>query len=137
MTTRPAYNSFDRKQLAWLGLAVIVLYVVLPQMGNFRNSLPLLGHTQLANVWLATITTILTYVAAAGTYCLLALHRLSYARTLLVQLAAMFANRLLPAGIGNIGVNYAYLRRRKHKTAEAASVVTINNMLGMAGHMLL
>jgi uncharacterized membrane protein YbhN (UPF0104 family) len=46
-------------------------------------------------------------------------------------------NRLLPAGIGGIGVNYAYLRKARHGAAQAASVVAVNNGLGFAGHTLL
>jgi uncharacterized membrane protein YbhN (UPF0104 family) len=79
----------------------------------------------------------LTYLAAAGTYWWLAVHALSYARTLLIQIAGMFVNRLLPAGIGNIGVNYAYLRKAKHSATEAASVVAANNTLGIISHGLL
>lgn len=79
----------------------------------------------------------LTYLAAAATYYLLAYHKLRYSQTILVQLAATFINRLLPAGIGALGANYAYLRHRRHSRVEAGSVVAVNNLLGFTGHALL
>jgi uncharacterized membrane protein YbhN (UPF0104 family) len=78
-----------------------------------------------------------TYLSAAATYCLLAFKPLKYARTVLVQLAAMFVNRLLPGGIGALGSNFVYLRREGHNSTQAGSMVAINNLLGFAGHSLL
>ena len=49
----------------------------------------------------------------------------------------MFINRLLPAGIGAMGVNYLYLRKNKNTKIQAASVVAINNLLGGIGHNIL
>jgi undecaprenyl-diphosphatase len=79
----------------------------------------------------------MSYVAAAGNYCILAFRPLAYGRTLLIQLAGMFVNRLLPAGIGSISVNYLNLRQSRHNGAQAASVVAANNGLGIIGNSLL
>ncbi|HVV67216.1 MAG TPA: YbhN family protein [Candidatus Saccharimonadales bacterium] len=125
------------RQLIVLVLAVIAMYVVLPKLGNFRHSLSLLPSANTSELLLAAVFTGLSYLFAAGTYKLLAFHLLHYGRTALVQVAGMFVNRLLPAGIGGIGVNYAYLRKSRHSTAEAASVVAVNNTLGIVGHLLI
>jgi uncharacterized membrane protein YbhN (UPF0104 family) len=137
VSTQDQKFSINRRQLLLLGLSLVAVYVVIPQIGNFRHSLPLIPQANFADLWLALLCTVATYVTAAGTYWFLALHRLSYARTALVQVAGMFVNRLLPAGIGGMGVNYAYLRRSKHTATEAASVVTVNNVFGTVGHGLL
>jgi undecaprenyl-diphosphatase len=86
---------------------------------------------------IAVVLTAATYAAAAATYCLLAFKPLRYGRTATVQLAAMFINRLLPGGLGALGVNYAYLHRMKHSPAQAGSVIAVNNLLGLLGHILL
>ena len=74
---------------------------------------------------------------AAVTYGLLAKHPLNFGKTLLVQLSGNFVNRLLPAGIGAIGINYAYLRANRHDLPQSASVVAANNLAGGVGHLLL
>jgi glycosyltransferase 2 family protein len=123
----------------WLVVVVllVLLYLIVPQLGSFRSSSQLLRHP--SPVWLlaALLATATTYLSAATTYWLLAFKPLRYPRTVLVQLAAMFVNRLLPAGIGGLGANYAYLRRTHHDRAQAASVVAMNNTLGIVGHVLL
>lgn len=130
-------SLLDKRQLVLLVIAVIALYVVIPQIGDFRHSLTLLPRAERPDLLAAAGLIILTYVAAAGTYYCLALRPILYARTLLVQVAGTFMNRLLPAGIGGIGVNYAYLKKARHSNAQAASVVAVNNGLGFVGHALL
>lgn len=126
-----------RRQLLILLLAAVGLYVIIPQLGSFRNSLSALSDANWNYIVLAVLFTALSYVAAAGNYCLLAWQRLSYVRTLLVQIAGMFVNRLLPAGIGGIGVNYLYLHKSGHSGTRAASVVAANNLLGIIGNLSL
>ena len=55
---------------------------------------------------------------------------------MLIQYAGTFANRLLPGGIGALGVNYEYLRRRRHSLTEAGSVIAANNLCGLVGHVI-
>src|SRR5438046_390791 len=102
-----------RRQVLLILLTVAALYVLVPQLGDFRSSWHLLRHP--APVWVlaAGLFTMLTYLAAAGTYKLLAFQNLRYGQLILIQLAAMFVNRLLPTGIGAVGANYAYLRHEK------------------------
>lgn len=131
---RPSRPS--RRYLLLVALLALALYVLAPQFSSFKSSWHLLSHPLPAWVVAATILTMLTYLAAAATYCLLAFRPLRYGQVVLVQLAAMFINRLLPGGIGALGANYAYLRRSRHGAAQAGSVVAINNLLGALGHGL-
>jgi uncharacterized membrane protein YbhN (UPF0104 family) len=126
-----------RGRLVVIGLLALAVYVVLPQFADFHSSWQVLRHIDLWPAGLAVIFTALTYLAAGATYWVLAFKRLPYWRTAGVQLAAMFVNRLLPAGLGAVGTNYAYLRHMKHTRNQAISVVTANNLAGAAGHALL
>jgi uncharacterized membrane protein YbhN (UPF0104 family) len=126
-----------RQHLLLLILVAVAVYVLLPQFGDFRSSWHLLSHPQASSTLIAVAMTFATYASAAGTYCFLAFRRLMFGRTLMVQLASMFINRLLPAGIGALGANYLYLRHERHKASQAASIVAINNLLGLLGHGLL
>ena len=125
-----------RSYILWLALLVVAVYAVLPQFGSFRNSLSLVRHATLGWLLIGVACVAMTYVLAAITYSVLACRPLRYGQTLLVQVGGMFADRLLPAGIGGIGANYAYLRRSKHSPTQAVSVVTANNLLGFMGHLL-
>jgi uncharacterized membrane protein YbhN (UPF0104 family) len=49
----------------------------------------------------------------------------------------MFVNRLVPAGLGALGINYLYLKRQHHTTAQALTVAGMNNLIGIVGHGLL
>jgi uncharacterized membrane protein YbhN (UPF0104 family) len=86
---------------------------------------------------LAMSLMILTFAIAAAIYMTLALHRLKYRQTLLVEIATSFVNRLLPSGIGGLGLHGIYLYKRKHTTSEATVVVSINNLIGMVAHTVL
>jgi glycosyltransferase 2 family protein len=127
----------QRRHLLLLLVLVLAIYIVLPQFGSFRASWHLLRHPRPSFTATAVGFTTLTYLASTTTYCLLAFRPLRFARTLLVQLAAMFINRLLPAGVGALGVNYIYLKRERHSSAQATSLVAVNNLLGFVGHGLL
>lgn len=120
-----------------LALMAAVIYILLPQLGDFRSSWKLLGGINGGYAAVALALTAGTFVAGTGTYCLLAHKPLRYGRTLAVQLAATFVNRLLPAGIGALGANYLYLRHERHSSSQAGSVVAMNNLLGFTGHVLL
>ena len=127
----------NKKQILLVLLMVIGLYVIVPQIGDFKSSLHLLLKPQPQWVVVAVALTATTYFAGALTYLLLAFKKLRYQQVVLVQLAAMFINRLLPGGIGALGANYAYLRHAKHSPTQAGSAVAINNLLGVVGHVVL
>jgi uncharacterized membrane protein YbhN (UPF0104 family) len=137
MAVTPVRPRFNRRYLLSVAILALAIYVLLPQFGDFRSSWHLLSHPVASWTGLAVLLTALTYLSAAATYCLLAFKPLVYKDTVVVELGAMFINRLLPGGIGALGANYAYLRKKAHSQAQAATVVAVNNLLGFIGHNLL
>lgn len=125
------------RQLVILFVVLLGFYVVLPQLGSFHATSHSLRRANSGYVMAAAGAIMLTYLAAAGTYCLLAFRRLEYSETVLVEVASNFVNRLLPAGIGSLGANYAYLRHSRHTKSQAVTVVTANNTIGMLGHFFI
>lgn len=115
----------------------LLIYIVVPQLHEFKDSTRLLSDASALIVLLAIIMSLGAHMMAAAKYTALAFRPIHYGRTLLVQLAGLLTNRLLPAGIGGIGINYVYLRREKHSASETAAVLTMNNLLGLVGHALL
>jgi len=137
MTNQTLNKSTLRNRLILLAIGGLALYVIIPQISGFQDSIAIVKKADVPQIMLAVCFSLLTFMIAAATYTILALRPLKYPRTVLAQMAAMFVNRLLPAGIGGIGANYVYLRKAKHTLPEAASVVTANNLLGFAGHITL
>ncbi len=129
--------KLDKRYLIVGLLLLIGLYIILPQFGDFKTSLNKLSDPNLYWTAIAIIFTFLTYLSASLTYYFLAFKKLSLALTMLAQVAVMFINRLLPGGVGALGANYLYLKNQKHTSAQAATVVAINNFLGFLGHNLL
>lgn len=72
----------------------------------------------------------LSFVCAAGVYLALSDKTLRFWRTLAVQLATAFTNRLLPSGLGGLGTNMLYLKKSGNKRAAAISYVAVNNIIG-------
>lgn len=121
-----------------LVIAVLLLaYAIGSQTESFAASFVLLRQADLQLVVIAGLLVVASYMAAACTYCLLALRPLRYGLTLLVQGAGAFANRVLPAGLGGLTLNVRYLRKQRHSMAQALVVASVNNTLGFVGHMVL
>jgi uncharacterized protein (TIRG00374 family) len=129
--------SIDRREIVLAVLFILALYVLIPQFSSFHDSWRLLRHLNTTWTAFAVYLILTTYLFAALTYYLLALYRLKYFEVVIVQFAATAVNRLLPAGVGALGANYAYLRNRQHNRTQAASVVTVNNLFGLLGHSLI
>ena len=134
-------KSASRKQFiiggAFVALAAVGLYGILPRMGDFRTSLTVLSSARPGLVVMAAAASILSALCSAAIYRVLSMKRLRFSDTLLVQLAGLLVNRVLPAGVGGVSLNYLYLRAHKHTVAQASSVVALNNSIGFMGHMLL
>lgn len=115
---------------------LLAIYVFLPQIKDLRTSATLARHADRWLLVLAMALVVATYGFATLSYQLLARHQLKARRTLLIQVSSACANRLLPAGIGGLSLNTAYLYNNKHKLAEASTVAATNNLLGIVGHLL-
>jgi glycosyltransferase 2 family protein len=135
MKQAPTFQA-NRRYIFLAIIMALAIYVLVPQFGDFKASWHLLKNPDVGLTGLALIFTFTSYLAATATYCLLAFKQLTYGRTLLVQIATMFINRLLPGGIGALSANFLYLRHERHSVVQATTMVTINNLLGFSGHAM-
>lgn len=126
-----------RARIALLVIALLFMYLLLPRLGDFSASWSALVDVKFGYVALGMVLVLGTYIAAAGTYRLLAVKKVELFPTVMVQVASAFTNRLLPAGLGGLTINLQYLRRSRHTLAEALSVTGTNNTLGLVGHGVL
>lgn len=108
----------------------LFLYFAVTQQEDFKNSLTALGDAKLPLLLVAIMFSALSYFAAAMVYKLIAIYALPYWRTLLVQVASSFTNRLLPAGTGGLATFTRYLVTEGHTKPQAAALATVNNIFG-------
>ncbi len=110
--------------------AALLLLVVVPQVGSLRSSAEAITTANRPLLALCLLLLGATFALPALSYMLLAVRRLRFVATLAVQMASGFTGKLLPAGLGTIGLNISYLRKQGHSTAQSAAVVTANNGIG-------
>lgn len=115
----------------------LLLYIVIPASAGLGDSMQVIAAASYQFVALAAGSIALSYCFAALTYRLLVLKPVGYWPILCVQVAGGFVNRLLPAGLGGLGLNALFLKKRKHSYVAATAVVGVNNSLGAIGNVLL
>jgi glycosyltransferase 2 family protein len=122
------------RQSAILVVFLLLLYVVVPQVGGLAHAWHVVVGANKPLLAAALLLLSTTYVVGACIYQALALRPLRFGRTLAVQVAGALAGKLLPAGIGSMGLNARYLQRNKHRAPEVVAVVGMNNLLGFGGY---
>jgi len=127
----------DRKRVILLIIGLLTLYVLVPRLSSFQNSFATLRQADVAYIGLGLIFWLVTFLAAALVYKLIAPRRLPYPQILLIQLASGFTNRLAPLGAGALAINARYLIKRGHSTIQAGALVALNNILGFFGNAVL
>ena len=126
-----------RKQLIY-GLVLVVLAVVLiPQRNQVIEGVRSLTEASLNWLLLAGLCFMLTYLATAMAYKMLAKKPISLFKGFLVQIAGSFTNRVIPAGLGGLGLNADFLTKNKHSLVQAGTVVGVNSAVAILNHIAL
>ena len=130
----------SRTRLIYLLISMLLLWacvLLLPQLGIFLDGLRLIRTANPYLVLLAILSLFITYIFASLALDCIALKPLRFRSTLVVQLASGFASKLVPAGIGGFALNTRYLTKQRHSGVQAGSVMALNGLLGLIGHMLI
>ncbi len=124
------------RTLLLLVAAGFAVHLLLPQVGELRQTLAALQAAHWT--WLAAglLLTAASYLAAAVAQLGAVDPPLALGRTTLVQVASSFANRLTPASLGGIGLNIRYLQRAGMDRPAAMAAVTANTAAGALVHLL-
>ena len=133
--TQPMKISW--RSIIFLVLILLAGIVVAPQVSELKSSILLVTDARVEWLVLAFFCVFGAVLSSAPVYRFLSFHKLRTRDVSLVQIAGMFVNRLLPAGIGGIGLNIRYLYKNGHTPAEATATTVANNTLTGFGHMLL
>lgn len=115
-------------------VAIIVAgYLLVGQLGSV-DLLTVFSGTQWRWVPLIFVASAVTYVAAALSLTGYVREKLSFGRTVLVQLAASFAGFVTPPSVGGLAVNLRYLRQAKISPANAATSVGMSQAINALSH---
>lgn len=132
LSSKTAYKKLFTRRRLQIGILLLATLIILPQLDTLPQALEVVRQASVEWLVLAAGFAFLAYFYATLVYQFIAPGRLVYSRTLLVQLAGGFANRLVPSGIGALGLNTLYLAKQFKLSKTAAGVYAgINNLLGM------
>lgn len=123
--------------LLFVPIALLALYVIVPQFDQFDTTFAAAQSANSFFVALAGLGIVVAVLSAAAVYYFLAQKPVRFRDSAVVQTAGMFVNRLLPAGIGGMGLSADFLYKHQHTIARSAAIVALNNALTFLGHMLL
>jgi len=117
--------------LVWLLGAAFAIHLLLPQVGEVRQTLDALHSVRWQWLLVGATTASTAYFAAALGMLGAANRPLSLGRTALVELAGSFLNRMSPKGLGGMGLNERFLERSGLERPEAMVAVALSMTAGV------
>jgi uncharacterized membrane protein YbhN (UPF0104 family) len=116
------------------GVAVALVVVLLQHRSVLDAGSDSVAGANLAWVLLAAVGTVGLWTAGTVSQLGSVARRLPLWPLFAVQVAATFANHLLPGGAGGLTINVRYLRRRGLTRADAVGAVALNTLAGAVTH---
>jgi len=125
-----------RRDLLLLLVLGLLVYLLLPRVGEVRSALRALWHANPFAVLGSLLAAAATFLFGALALRSAAACRLPLRRTIAVQLATAFAN-LAPSSVGALAVTVRYLQRQGIPLARAATVTATVRVAGALSVLLL
>lgn len=124
------------RNLGLLAAGAIAVYLLLGQVGQAKQTIRLLRTPNPGWIAATGVAMVCTYLAAAVALMGSTTMHLPLRRTLSVQFAATFSNRLAPAGLGGMATNVRYLERAGSERPAALAAITVNTLAGLIVHVI-
>lgn len=119
-----------------LAAVAAAIHVLLPQVGELRLTLRALGTARPGWLVAGLVASALSYVMAAVALSGASSRWLALRRTVAVEVASSFANRLVPGGFGGLGTSASYLERSGVPRPAALAAVGLNAAAGVMVHVV-
>lgn len=133
----PRLARVDGRTLLTLAALTVAVWALLPQIaqsGDLWELLPEANRTMLA---LAAVASLLTYVGASASLRGAVPEDLPPLRTLVVQVASSFTNRVTPGKVGGVALNVRWLIKEGVPSPVAAAAISVNAIGGLLVHISL
>ncbi len=127
----------SRNTIVTVVVLVLATYFLLPQLADVPGIIQQVQDADWSWTPLLVLSSALTYVGAGAALGGAVPTRLPAGPLVLVSVAAEFANKLAPAGLGGMALNVRFLQKRGVDQAVAVSGVGLNTVAGVAGHVAL
>lgn len=132
----PPMTRVRLRTVLLLGAVAAAVHVLLPQVGDLRLTLRALSTARPGWLLAGLASSALSYVMAAVALSGATRRPLAIRRTVAVQVAASFANRLLPGGFGGLGTSARYLEQSGLSRPAAVAAVGLNAGAGVVVHVV-
>jgi uncharacterized membrane protein YbhN (UPF0104 family) len=129
-------ERFRPRTVVTIVAVIVAVYLLVGQLGSVDLA-TVFSSARWEWVPLVLAASAATYVAAALSLTGYVRERLSFVRTVLVQLAASFAGFVTPPSVGGLAVNIRYLRKANISTTGAATSVGMSQVINGVSHVLL
>lgn len=136
-TKRVLNTKIHSRALIKILIFGFLVYAVIVGFSGLSLSLSALKSAEPGLVAAAAFAVALSYLCAAVTYKLLSAKPVPFMPLFLVQISSGLVNRLLPAGLGGLGINMLFFKKSGYGLPAATAIVSINNTLGLIGNLLL
>ncbi|PWU43538.1 phosphoesterase PA-phosphatase [Micromonospora globispora] len=120
-----------RRDVFLLVMLGLLVYFLLPQIGQVRVALHAVLHADPLAVTGTLLASAATYLLSALALRLAAANRVPLGRTVTVQVAASFVNRLAPGALGGAALSIRYLRQQGLPVPAAATAVAVDRVAGV------
>jgi glycosyltransferase 2 family protein len=115
---------------------IVAAYLLVGQLGSV-NLATVFSSARLGWIPFVLLASAGTYVGAALSLTGFVQEKLSFVRTLLVQLAASFVGFVTPPSVGGLAINIRYLRAARVRATAAATSVGAGQVINAAVHAVL
>lgn len=128
--------SITRRDILLLLILGILVYFLLPRVGEVRTALRYLLHANPFLVLGSLLVAATTYLLSALALRFAAGSRIPLGPTVAAQVAAAFAN-LTPGSVGGVALTVRYLQHRGFPLASAATALAVARLAGFVSVLLL
>lgn len=118
-------------------VAAIGIYFLLPQLGEFRQTMPVLRHSSWLWLVIAVAASGFTYWLAAFTQFVAGNSIGKLTDIILLQLSGSFMNHFLPFSLGGISITTDYYYKLGQRRSQAVIIATIPIIFGVITTLLM
>ncbi|MFC0006414.1 flippase-like domain-containing protein [Micromonospora siamensis] len=130
-------GRYGRRDVFLLVMLGALAYLLLHQLAQVRLAAHTLAHARPGWAAATLLAAAATYPLSAAALRLATAERVPLRETVLVQVAAAFANRVAPGSVGGVALGVRYLRRRGLSVPAAATAVAVTRVAGVLSVVLL
>jgi uncharacterized membrane protein YbhN (UPF0104 family)/membrane-associated phospholipid phosphatase len=132
----PPMTRVRLRTIVLLAAGAFAVHLLLPQVGELDRTLHALRSARAGWLIAGLAASVFSYIMAAIALTGAVGRPLALGRTIAVQVASSFSNRMVPGGFGGLGTNARYLERSGVASAAAITAVGLNAAAGVIVHAI-